>query len=153
EGVRRGRGRRGSCPGALLPGKSALGRPSSFDTRSGRPLDGRGASARGGPGQIHRRLRRGFRLMRPLFIAGNWKSNPVTSKEAVELAVAVKSGVGQSTDVRVAVCAPSVFLHELDKVLEGSLIGLGAQNMHWKSAGAYTGELAGAMLNDAGCTH
>jgi triosephosphate isomerase len=37
--------------------------------------------------------------------------------------------------------------------LANSPIGLGAQNMHWKPEGAYTGELSGAMLNDAGCTH
>lgn len=91
--------------------------------------------------------------MRSLFIAGNWKMNPATASAAVGLAEAVKAGVGQSTDVRVTVCPPSVFLNVVDKALAGSPIGLGAQNMHWKSDGAYTGELAGAMLNDAGCTH
>lgn len=91
--------------------------------------------------------------MRTIFIAGNWKMNPSTAKAAVELATAVKAGVGQSTEVQVAVCPPSVFLHDVDKVLEGSPIGLGGQNLHWKPEGAYTGELSGAMLNDAGCTH
>ena len=91
--------------------------------------------------------------MRVLFIAGNWKMNPSTAKAAVELADAVKGGVGQSTEVRVAVCPPAVFLHAVDKVLEGSPVGLGGQNMHWKPEGAFTGELSGAMLNDSGCTH
>src|SRR6476660_1329837 len=91
--------------------------------------------------------------MRPLFIAGNWKMNPSTVEAAVTLAEAVKAGVGQMTDVRVAVCPPAVFLHQVDAVLAGSPIGLGAQNMHWKPDGAYTGEISGAMLNDAGCTH
>ncbi len=91
--------------------------------------------------------------MRSLFIAGNWKMNPPTTEAAVGLAEAVKAGVGQATDVRVAVCPPAVFLHAVDKVLAGSPIGLGAQNMHWKKDGAYTGETSGAMLNDAGCTH
>ncbi|GAC1470461.1 MAG: triose-phosphate isomerase [Isosphaeraceae bacterium] len=91
--------------------------------------------------------------MRPLFIAGNWKMNPSTVEAAVSLAEAVKSGVGQSTEVRVAVCPPAVSLHAVDAVLAGSPIGLGAQNMHWKTEGAYTGEVSGAMLNDAGCTH
>jgi triosephosphate isomerase len=91
--------------------------------------------------------------MRPLFIAGNWKMNPTTAGAAVALAEAVKSGVGQSTDVRVAVCPPSVFLQAVDSALAGSPIGLGAQNMHWKPDGAYTGEISGAMLNDVGCTH
>ena len=41
----------------------------------------------------------------------------------------------------------------MDSVLEGSPIGLGGQNMHWEAGGAYTGEVSGAMLVDAGCTH
>ena len=52
--------------------------------------------------------------MRTLFIAGNWKMNPATAEAAVALAEAVKAGVGQATDVRVAVCPPSVFLHAVD---------------------------------------
>jgi len=91
--------------------------------------------------------------MRSLFIAGNWKMNPATLEAAVALAEAVKAGVGQATEVRVAVCPPSVFLLAVDAALAGSPIGLGGQNMHWKPDGAYTGELSGAMLNDAGCTH
>jgi triosephosphate isomerase len=91
--------------------------------------------------------------MRPLFIAGNWKMNPATAEAAVALAQAVKAGVGQEAGVRVAVCPPAVFLHQVDAALAGSPVGLGAQNMHWKADGAYTGEVSGAMLNDAGCTH
>jgi len=91
--------------------------------------------------------------MRSLFIAGNWKMNPPTAEAAVALADAVKAGVGQAADVRVAVCPPAVFLHAVDRALSGSPIGLGAQNMHWKKDGAYTGELSGPMLNDCGCTH
>lgn len=91
--------------------------------------------------------------MRSLFIAGNWKMNPGTAEAATALAEAVKAGVGQATDVRVALCPPTVFLHAVDQALSGSPIGLGGQNMHWKADGAYTGELSGAMLQDAGCTH
>lgn len=91
--------------------------------------------------------------MRALFVAGNWKMNPGTAEAAVALAEAVKGGVGAAADVRVAVCPPSVFLHRIDQVLEGSPIGLGGQNMHWKPDGAFTGEVSGAMLVDAGCTH
>jgi len=91
--------------------------------------------------------------MRPLFIAGNWKMNPATAEAAVGLAEAVKTGLGQAADVLVAVCPPSAFLHQVDAALAGSPVGLGGQNMHWKPEGAYTGEVSGAMLNDAGCTH
>jgi len=91
--------------------------------------------------------------MRPLFIAGNWKMNPPTAEAAVALAQGVKAGVGQEAGVRVAVCPPAVFLHQVDAALAGSPVGLGGQNMHGKTDGAYTGEISGAMLNDAGCTH
>lgn len=91
--------------------------------------------------------------MRPKFIAGNWKMNPATAAEAVALAEAVRAGVGQEAKVRVAVCPPSVFLARIDEALANSPVGLGAQNMHWAEKGAYTGELSGAMLQDAGCTH
>jgi triosephosphate isomerase len=91
--------------------------------------------------------------MRTLFIAGNWKMNPGSTEAARALAQGVKAGVGASVDVLVAVCPPAVYLHAVDAVLEGSPVGLGGQNMSAKPDGAYTGEIAGAMLVDAGCTH
>jgi triosephosphate isomerase len=91
--------------------------------------------------------------MRTLLIAGNWKMNPPTQAEAVALAQDVKAGVGAATDVHVVVCPPAVYLQAVDAVLEGSPIGLGGQNIHWALCGAYTGEVSGAMLVDAGCTH
>jgi triosephosphate isomerase len=91
--------------------------------------------------------------MRTLFIAGNWKMNPASSAAAVELAEAVKVGVGPGVDVRVAVCPPAIYLNQVDPILAGSPIGLGAQNMHARPEGAFTGEISGAMLADAGCTH
>jgi triosephosphate isomerase (TIM) len=91
--------------------------------------------------------------VRTLLIAGNWKMNPGARSEAVALAQAVKAGVGHGTAVRAVVCPPAVFLAEIDTILEGSPIGLGAQNMHWEPSGAFTGELSAAMLLDSGCTH
>jgi triosephosphate isomerase (TIM) len=91
--------------------------------------------------------------MRSLFIAGNWKMNPPSWDKAKELAGMVKAGVGATTDVLVAVCPPAVYLQQIDLALSGSPIGVGGQNMHWKPDGAYTGDISGAMLMDAGCTH
>jgi triosephosphate isomerase len=90
---------------------------------------------------------------RALFIAGNWKMNPSSAAEAVALALAVQQGVGLNSRVRVAVCPPAIFLAAIDEVLSGSPLGLGGQNMHWKPEGAFTGEISGPMLHDAGCTH
>jgi triosephosphate isomerase len=91
--------------------------------------------------------------MRTLLIAGNWKMNPSTAEESVALAQGVKTGLGTATDVHVAVAPPFVFLSPVDEVLEGSPIGLAAQDLFWEPAGAYTGEVSGAMLVDVGCTH
>jgi triosephosphate isomerase len=91
--------------------------------------------------------------MRTLLIAGNWKMNPPTRSEAVALAEAVKAGVGAAAEVHVVLGPPAVFLGAVDEVLEGSPIGLAGQDMHWEPGGAYTGEVSGAMLVDAGCTH
>jgi triosephosphate isomerase (TIM) len=91
--------------------------------------------------------------MRTLLIAGNWKMNPTTTEASIALADGVKTGLGPATDVHVAVCPPFVFLNQVDQVLEGSPIGLGAQDMFWEPAGAFTGEISGAMLTDVGCTH
>ncbi len=48
---------------------------------------------------------------------------------------------------------PLSFSDEVDSALAGTPIGLGGQNMHWEAAGAFTGEISGAMLVDTGCTH
>jgi triosephosphate isomerase len=91
--------------------------------------------------------------MRTPLIAGNWKMNPVTRSEAIVLSQAIKTGVGTAASVHSVICPPAVYLAEIDPLLEGSPVGLGAQNMHWEPSGAYTGELSATMLVDSGCTH
>jgi triosephosphate isomerase len=91
--------------------------------------------------------------LRPPFIAGNWKMNPSGLDEALALANSVKVGVGQESRVRVALCPPSIFLYAVDHALANCPVTLGAQNMHWEAAGAFTGELSAPMLLDSGCTH
>lgn len=56
-----------------------------------------------------------------------------------------------SEKVEVAVCPPSVYLHDVGAALRGSHIALGAQNMYYTEEGAYTGEVSGKMLKDLGC--
>lgn len=91
--------------------------------------------------------------MRTKFIAGNWKMNPASLAEAVDLATKVKAGVGNSTAVHVAVCPTFVHLTAVDPVLDGSPVGLGAQDLYWEAKGAFTGEISADMLKDVGCTH
>ncbi|MGI6687767.1 MAG: triose-phosphate isomerase [Christensenellales bacterium] len=86
--------------------------------------------------------------MRKPIIAGNWKMNK-TPREAAELIQALKPLV-KDAQPTVVVCVPAVDITEAKKALRGSKIKLGAQNVHYEAAGAYTGELSVAMLKEAG---
>jgi triosephosphate isomerase len=90
--------------------------------------------------------------MRKKFIAGNWKLN-TTRTEGVALAAAVAKGVGNTNDVEVAVCPPSVYLAAVGEAIAGSAVGLGAQNCYHEAKGAFTGEVSPAMLVDVGCRY
>jgi triosephosphate isomerase len=84
--------------------------------------------------------------MRKPIIAGNWKMNK-TIKEGVEVVAAIKDQV-KDTDVEVVVCAPATLLKDLKLAAEGTNIKVGAQNMHFEESGAFTGEIAPAMLKE-----
>jgi len=73
--------------------------------------------------------------------------------EAVALAQQVARRAPAPDRVDLAVCPPSVYLDAVGKVLAGSPIGLGAQNMYHEAAGAFTGEISAAMLIDVGCRY
>lgn len=53
-------------------------------------------------------------------------------------------------DRDIILCAPFTTLPSMSKNLHGSRVQVGAQNIHWEDAGAYTGEIAGAMLTEIG---
>lgn len=84
--------------------------------------------------------------MRKPIIAGNWKMNK-TIKEGVEFIAAIKDQV-KDTDVEVVVCAPATLLKDLKLAADGTNIKIGAQNMHFEESGAFTGEIAPAMLKE-----
>ena len=81
-------------------------------------------------------------------IAGNWKMNK-TPSEARELVSALVPLV-QDAKCDVVVCTPAVDFAAVSEVIKGTNIKLGAENMHWKESGAYTGELSAAMLKESG---
>ena len=85
--------------------------------------------------------------MRKPFIAGNWKMNK-TAAEGVELARGLRKSLKDVDTIDLAVCRTASVLSAVSKVLEGSNIGVGAQNMHWEAGGAYTGELSPAMVKE-----
>lgn len=90
--------------------------------------------------------------MRTIFIAGNWKMN-LDRAEGVALAGGVAQQIGSAADVEVAVCPPFPYLQAVLAAVEGSAVGVGAQNMHQEASGAFTGEVAGPMLKDIGCKY
>jgi triosephosphate isomerase len=88
--------------------------------------------------------------MRKKLIAGNWKMYKTTA-EAVAFAKEFKLLIAESaSENETAICAPFTQLAALKAELQGSGIGLGAQNMHFEEDGAYTGEISAAMLTEIG---
>jgi triosephosphate isomerase len=85
-------------------------------------------------------------------IAGNWKMN-LNLDEAVGLVKGIIDGVKQLENVDVLVTPPFTALAAVKQAIGASRILLGAQNMHWEMSGAFTGEISGRMLLEAGCTH
>lgn len=80
-------------------------------------------------------------------IVGNWKMNS-TADEAHSLASAIRDGLAGISGVHVAVCPPFTSVQAVGRLLEGSGIGVGAQNMHHEASGAYTGEVSVEMVAD-----
>jgi triosephosphate isomerase len=78
-------------------------------------------------------------------VAGNWKMN-TTVDEGIALARAVCVAAAPVRGVDVAVLPPFTHLWAVHAVLEGTGVQLGAQDVYWKDAGAFTGEISPAML-------
>ena len=89
--------------------------------------------------------------MRKPIIVGNWKMNK-TRDEALQFIYAVKNEVASSEVVESAICAPFPYLRCLVK-RQGESLRVGAQNMHFESSGAYTGEVAPDMLTAIGVSY
>ncbi len=85
--------------------------------------------------------------MRKPFVAGNWKMNK-TIAETRDLVSTFSAGLRGITSVEKILCPPFLALHAAAVLLEGSGIGLGAQNMHWEEKGAFTGEISAAMIKE-----
>ncbi len=78
-------------------------------------------------------------------IAGNWKMN-TTLNDAKTLIANMKMRLEAISGIESVVCPPFISLAAVGELLQGSSIGLGAQNMHPEEQGAYTGEISPGML-------
>lgn len=89
--------------------------------------------------------------MRTPFVVGNWKLHKTVS-EALALVTELKNQLAAVKGVAVAVAPPFTALASVAKRLEDSPIAVSAQDCHWESKGAFTGEVSAPMLADVGCT-
>jgi len=83
--------------------------------------------------------------MRKPFVAGNWKMHK-TVAEARQLVSELVPGLQSIEAVDKVLCPPFTSLLAVAALLEGTDIGLGAQNMHWELSGAFTGEVSPSMV-------
>ncbi len=85
-------------------------------------------------------------------IAGNWKMYK-TNAEAVETAGRLVELVADTSGVDIMIAPVFTALDPVSKVVNGSRVDLGAQNLYWEKEGAFTGEISAAMLVSAGCRY
>jgi len=91
-------------------------------------------------------------MTRRTLVAANWKMNG--RLETVRpLVHDILAGLRSGITAEVAICPPFVYLDELQRLLTGSNIALGAQNISQFQSGAYTGEISAGMLLDYNCRY
>jgi triosephosphate isomerase len=88
---------------------------------------------------------------RPL-VAGNWKMHGSRAEADALVAGLLERGAGGGV-AEALVCPPYPYLAGVGRRLEGSPIGLGAQDVCAEDIGAFTGEVSAAMLADVGCRY
>ncbi len=82
-------------------------------------------------------------------IAGNWKMN-MTPSSAKELAKNIYEQIKGKRGCDVVICVPFVDIPAVAQAVKGTMIKLGAQNVHYEEKGAYTGEVSAEMLKECG---
>ncbi len=90
--------------------------------------------------------------MRKPLVAGNWKMNGTSARNAI-LLDKILAEKDKFTSVDVAIFPSAVYLQQVQKALEGSGLFWGTQNLSQFRQGAYTGEISAAMLKDFGCKY
>ncbi|WP_294549724.1 triose-phosphate isomerase [uncultured Pseudoflavonifractor sp.] len=86
---------------------------------------------------------------RKTIIAGNWKMNK-TLTETKAFAEEIKPMLGKPKWCEVVLCVPYVNIPAAVRLFKDSRIAIGAENCHYESHGAYTGEVSAEMLKELG---
>jgi triosephosphate isomerase len=91
--------------------------------------------------------------MRTKTIAGNWKMNK-DFPQTEELIGGLKKALSfDLKGVKVIICPPFTSLELVHRLIQGSPMELGAQNMYHEDDGAFTGEVSPTMLTTVGCKY
>ena len=90
--------------------------------------------------------------MRDFLVAGNWKMNGSNAANA-ELVAGIVDGVPSGSGFTLLVCPPFPYVAAIAEQASGSPVRVGAQNVSEHEKGAFTGEVAPAMLKDIGCEY
>ncbi len=87
-------------------------------------------------------------------LAGNWKMHG-TRAEVERLLSALATALGDidPAEREIVVAPPFTVLETAARMLADTPIRLAAQNLHWEPHGAFTGEVSGPMLREAGCAY
>ena len=92
------------------------------------------------------------KAVRKAVIAGNWKMN-MTPSRAKALIEELKPLVADMNGCDIVICVPFVDIPTAVEACAGSNIRVGAQNVHFESKGAYTGEISAEMLTELGTSY
>lgn len=83
-------------------------------------------------------------------VIANWKMK-LNLAESLELAKKYKQKFAKFKKEELAVCPSYLVIREISKIMKGTKIKVGAQDVFWEEKGAYTGEVSPGMLKEAGC--
>ena len=84
-----------------------------------------------------------------MLIAGNWKMHK-GAEETASFCRELRDQLEWIDGVDIAVCPPFLSLHAAVQALAGTDVAVAAQNVHWETEGAFTGEISAPMLFELG---
>lgn len=90
-------------------------------------------------------------MKRPI-VAANWKMNK-TLTEARQFTAGLSKKLLNLERTDIILCPPFISLFSMQEILQATPVSLGAQNMHFEKAGAFTGEISAEMLLSVGCEY
>ena len=84
------------------------------------------------------------------WVGTSWKMNKTLAEARVFAESLRAAEAGRDPRIQRFVIPPFTMIREVKEILQGTSVKVGAQNMHWADAGAWTGEISPPMLRDCG---